>query len=218
MLTKTDFKKYLFSAKNYIIVRYIAVRQNFKSLWKNIANTIKENKEMIFKLSFPLLLVLAVFYSCSSSQHRVTQNISDIFKISDDVRFHYADQPDYWGLSTQKILQDKFISEKYIRNGEIYLPGGEEILIGNGANADVVMPKMSSFDVILPHLNQAQCISYAEGKISDEDIVKLQRISIVNSGGTYSFEWGGTYKLPITKYASKDVCSHSDNTLIWTIQ
>lgn len=218
MFAKTDLKKYFLSAKNFVSVWYIELCKNSMSFWENISNKIIMKKEMILKLSFPLFLVLVVFYSCTSSQRRISQNITDIFKISDDIRFQYTDKPDYWRLSTQKILQEKLISEDYIRNGKIYLSGGEEILIGNGINADVVMPKMSSFDIVLPHLNQAQCISYAEGKISAENMVKLLRISIVNSSGSYSFEWGGKYKLPVAKYASKDICSLSDNTVIWTIQ
>ena len=81
------------------------------------------------------------------------------------------------------------------------------------------MPTSSSFDIILPHLNKAQCIAYSESKISEDNMVKLLRISVVNALGSYTFEWGGLkYQLPVNKYASKDICAPSDNTLIWTIQ
>ncbi len=219
MVTKEDLKKHLLSMKDFISAQCTAFIQYTRPYLHDTAAKAVENKESIIKISVPLVLIWAALYSCSASQRLVAQNVSDIFDISDDIRFQYAGKPDYWGLSTQTVLQEKMISDSFIKDGKIHLAGGEEILIGNGANADVVMPRATSFDIVLPHLNKAQCISYAESKISKEDIVKLQRISISNSSGVYAFEWGsGKYQLPVKKYAGKDICTGSDNTLIWTIQ
>lgn len=219
MLEKTDLKKYLFSAKVFIISRFVQICRYLKPRILELRAVAQTHKETILKALFPLVLVLIALYSCTSSQRIVSQNVADIFKISDEIRFQYANKPDYWGLSTQKVLQDKLVSEKFMKGERIYLSGGEEIFIGSGADADVVMPRMSSFDIVLPHLNKAQCISYAESNISADNAVKLLRISIVNASGTHSFEWGGEqYKLPVSQFTSKNFCVNSENTLIWTIQ
>lgn len=219
MPEKIVLKKYFFIVKNFISLRYNMLRQYVEPRLQAFALQAALRRENIIKLLIPLLLIFLGFYSCSSLQRRVSQNVSDIFLISDDIRSRYAGKPDYWGLSTEKVIHEGFVSAKFIRNGKLLLSDEEEILIGTGKDADIVMPRVTTFDVILPHLNKAQCIAYAENKISMENQVKLQRISILNATGTYPFEWGGEkYSLPLKKYASKDICDNADNVIIWTIR
>ena len=93
-----------------------------------------------------------------------------------------------------------------------------EVLIGNGEQAEVVMPSSQNFDIILKNLTKAQCVSYAEVPIKEEQLLKLEKFNIVNQQGTYSFEWGGDRKLPIQKDATNDICLSGNNTLIWTFK
>ncbi len=175
------------------------------------------NKETTIKAVLPILVVAVGFYACTASQKTINKNVNEIFLISDQIREHYANKPDYWGLSTETVLQNKFISPVFIQNGKIMLSGGKEIFIGNGQNADIVMPRSTSFDIILPKLTKAQCIAMAEAELASENEVKLTAVQIINAGGEYLFEWGGVRRLPISKYASKDLCIDGDNTLIWSL-
>ncbi|MCM1324559.1 MAG: hypothetical protein NC218_10585 [Acetobacter sp.] len=219
MLLEFDYKKYFFRVRSYISLKFLAILKFMKPRFQDFVQQATLHKEIIIKISVPLFIVILGFYSCTSTQRNISRNVSDIFQISDDIRAHYAGKPDYWGLSTNTILQEKFIASKFLQKNKILLSGGEEILIGSGVNADIIMPRMMTFDIVLSHLNKAQCIAYVENNISIENQVKLQRITIFNDKGTYAFTWGGAdYSLPIKKYASKDLCSTSGNTVVWTIQ
>lgn len=70
-------------------------------------------------------------------------------------------------------------------------------MVGSGEKAETVMPRVSTFDIVAPGLNKAQCISYAERILSEEELVVVEQITIVNSSGTYLFSWGGENPLPV---------------------
>lgn len=186
------------------------------SLFKKLSK--KDNKEFIIKAFFPLFLIGIGFYACNSSHNLIKKNIANIFEISDEIRANYSNKPDYWGLSTQALIKEGYISSKFIKNDKIILNSGDEIFIGSGIDASPVMPMQTTFDIVLPKLNKAQCIAYVEAPLTEDKQVKLLSISIFNKKGAYTFEWGNSlYSLPVKKYASKDICDNSDNTIIWSI-
>lgn len=218
-MSVTDLQKYLVEIKALFSKKIQNAQQHFLPQLLTLFGKAKENKEAIIKGIIPLGIISLGFYTCISSHNMVFSNISDIFTISDEIRNHYAEKPDYWGLSTQTAIQANYIPPKFIKDGKIIISSGNEIFIGDGAKADTIMPRATSFDIVLPQLNKAQCIAHAEAAISSENQVKLLSISIINSLGFYRFEWGNEkYKLPIAKFASKDVCSDFENTLIWSIK
>lgn len=219
MQKKIDFMKLLAEAK-LRLPPYLTTLKLSTNVWiLKLKEVIITQKECILKIAIPLLIILLGFYACNSSQKTISRNISDIFSISDDLRNNYINKPDYWGLSTEKAVNDALVSDKFIRNGKIILSGGEEVLVGNGFNADVIMPRTQTFDIVLKNLNKAQCISYVEAPISLENQVKILMISVLNDSGTYTFEWGKEpYKLPVSKYAAKDVCTTNGNIVAWSFQ
>ena len=189
-----------------------------RNLIQNVTTFIRHHKQNCIKLAVPLLIILVAYHACSAAQRAIKQNIQEIFVISDEIRTHYANKPDYWGLGFEEIIKQKLIPGKFLKNNKIVLSSGIPIAIGSGANADTVMPFSQTFDVVLKNLNKAQCISYAEAPLSDENLIKLYSISILNSSGSFVFEWGGDRKLPISRYATKDLCTDAENTLIWSIK
>ncbi|MBO5038796.1 MAG: hypothetical protein J6C85_05005 [Alphaproteobacteria bacterium] len=177
-----------------------------------------EHKETIFKVSAPLLIIFAGLYSCSVMQRNITKNLSELFEIADNIREHYLGKPDYWGLYTDFAAKQHLVDAKFIKDNKIILNSGTEVFIGEGEKAEVLMPFSQNFDISIRGLNKAECIAYSEAKFSEERLLEIMRISIVNKTGNYIFEWGGIHPLPIQKYATKDFCQDSDNTLIWSIK
>lgn len=177
-----------------------------------------EYKETLLKTLAPLLIIFFGLYSCSLMQKNITRNISELFEIADHIRESYIGKPDYWGLSTDLAIKQNLVDEKFIRNNKIILDSGTEIFIGDGEKADVLMPFSQNFDISIRGLNKAECIAYSEAKFSEERLLEIMRISIVNKTGHYVFEWGGGHPLPIQKYAAKDFCQDNDNTFIWSIK
>jgi len=175
-------------------------------------------KSAILKTLVPLVIVVFGYASCTMAQRQILRNIQDIFVISDEIRTFYANKPDYWGLSSDFAIKNNIIPAKFIKDNKIVLSNGLEILIGNGDKAETIMPMSQSFDIVLPQLNKAQCISYAEAPLVQENLLKLLSIRIINTSGEYLFEWGGAKTLPIKKYATKKLCADNKNTIIWSIK
>lgn len=192
------------------------------SFLRDISSTLlhytNKRKDTIFKIVLPLLIIGLSYYACSSSQSTISKNIDEIFSISDNIRAYYADKPDYWGVSTQSLIDNKVIPSKFIKENKVILYGNMEILVGYGEKADVVMPLAQYFDIVMPNLNKAQCMSYAESPLLPEISLTVYSIRIINRLGDYLFEWGGMRSLPIAKYATKDLCIDGQNTIIWSIR
>lgn len=176
------------------------------------------NKEALLKFLLPFVIILFGYLSCTHSQQVINKNIQSIFTISDAIRTYYADKPDFWQLNTDYALKQGIIPKDFIKNGNIILNDNIKILVGSGVNADTVMPLTQSFDIVMPNLNKAQCISYAESELSEAQRIEIISISIINTQGIYVFEWGGKNSLPITKYATKKLCLDKNNTLIWSLK
>lgn len=218
-MSGADLQKYLSQFKVFFHKMYGNMCRYALPKTASLVAKCREYKETIIKTLVPLGFIFLGVYTCTSSHNIVFKNISDIFEISDEIRNNYAGKPDYWGLSTQSAIQAGYIPQKFLQDKKIVIRGGNELFIGDGIEADMVMPGATFFDLILPRLNKAQCIAHTEAMISPENQVKLFRIQVINASGSYLFEWGDKkYSLPVGKYASKDVCADSDNTVIWSIR
>lgn len=223
MRIKFDFNKdkilsFLEHLKQKLSVLYGNILDWSEKKLLTIKPVFSEHKEALFKALLPLLIIFIGFYSCSLKQKNIAQNISELFQIADKIREYYLDKPDYWGLSTEFVAKKQLIDTKFISDDKIVLSSGSEIFIGDGEKADVLMPSSQNFDISLRHLNKAECIAYSEAEFSEERLLEITRITIVNESGNYVFEWGGEHPLPIQKYAAKDFCQDSDNTFIWSIK
>ena len=192
-----------------------AICGQFATKAKNIC---KQNKAFLIKITLPLLIIGFGYCSCAYSQHVIAQNVRMIFSLSEAIRQHYGDKPSYWGLNTDYVIKQNIAPQKMIKNDKLYLNGGMSVLVGAGAEGTTVMPMAQSFDIALPHLNKAQCMSYAENVLSDDENLALISVSIISESGAYTFEWGGENRLPIKKYATKQFCQDKENTIVWSLK
>lgn len=194
-----------------------SLRSNCYLLYDKVKNS-SLDKEKVLKYSIPAIVLLFGIYSCTSSRKVVTRNIDKVFEISNEIRAHFIGKPDYWGLNTDYILKNNVLSSKFISDNKIVLNNGISLLIGNGKNADTVMPLSQSFDIVINGLNKAQCIAYVEANINKDNLVFLDKITISNSINSSSYEWGGKNLLPVKKYSAKEFCIDKNNTVIWSIK
>lgn len=204
-----------FGSVRITVCRYYDKREEYLSRLKEF---VVNKKELILKAGLPILIIIFGIYTCSSSQKDITRNISDIFTIAEDMRSYYADKPDYWGLSTESVLKNRIVQERFIKGNKLVLSGGLNILVGQGLTAETVMPRSQTFDIVAPALTKAQCISYAEYPLTKEQLVNIEQIIIGNDSREISFTWGGEYSLPVQTYKTKDICAEGKNTVIWTLK
>ena len=199
--------------------QFLKFKNNLKNFY-NHCSSIYENadKENIIKILLPALIISIGVYACTQSRSEASKNVKELFLIAESVRDHYVGKADYWGVSTESVLKNNLLPQKYITNNKIILNGNREILIGSGINADIVMPQSQTFDIVIKGLNKTQCMAYSEVDLNNKELVSLNQISIINELGSYSFEWGGNNSLPVKKYSSKNLCSDNNNTLIWSVK
>lgn len=185
---------------------------------KTISAFLISHKETLLKASAPILIIGCGLYSCSLSQKKVIADIADIFELADGIRTYYVNKPDYWGLNTENGIKLNIFPQKFIKKNKLVLSSGMNILVGNGEQAEVIMPLQNSFDIVMSGLNKAQCLSYTEKELQENQLLTLYSISIINQTGRYTFEWGGNYSLPVKKSAAKDLCADRQNTIIWSMK
>lgn len=135
-----------------------------------------------------------------------------IFEIAGKVNNYYREKPNYWKLSTTSATEDNLlgdIREEYPQY---------DFTIGRGANGDTLLPSDVSFDIALKHLSKSACISLSEYEIDESQRLSLLKISIVTADKTTEFSWGEEPKLPVERYAARNICANAENTLIWSFQ
>ena len=209
-----NFKIYIQHIYKYFLFAF----SKLKSFVLLIKGKSVKYQSIAIKLLVPLVIICFGYFACSASQRTITKNINNIFSIADEIRSYYSDKPDYWGLDTKFAITQKIIPSNFIKDDHLLLSSSTEVLIGNGENAETIMPRSLHFDIIIKNLTKAQCISYSEFVLDDKDLLSLNSISIINSSGEYLFEWGnGKNSLPVKKYATKDFCIDGKNTLIWSM-
>ena len=140
---------------------------------------------------------------------------AELEQLTSNIRSYYQNRPDYWGLSTQMVLDKNIYPNKMLKNGSLIGYFGNPVLVGNGSNADVLMPGARNFDIIYRDLNKKQCIGLASFKFDPKFWLGVNGISIINSDVNQFFTWDDQkYSLPIQKNMAKDSCK-GKNTIIW---
>ena len=135
--------------------------------------------------------------------------------LTNNIRKYYQTRPDYWGLNTKNVLDKKMYPVNMLKDGKLVGYFGNLVLVGNGPDADVVMPGTRSFDIVYKGLNKKQCIGLASFKFDSKFWLGVTGITIFNSRYNQFFTWDDKINgLPISKNRAKDVCN-ADNSIIW---
>lgn len=135
-----------------------------------------------------------------------------IFEIAGKVNNYYREKPNYWKLSTDSAKEDNLIGDIKTKYAKY------DFSVGQGQNGEISMPSDVSFDIALKHLSKSACIALSEYQIPEEKRFSLIKITINADGKITEFSWGAEPKLPVKKYAARNVCSAKENAVIWTFQ
>lgn len=135
----------------------------------------------------------------------------NIFKTANAVRTYYRDRPGYWKLSTESAAEDNL-------SASLSSYSDYDIQIGQGLDGTAGLPINVTFDITVKNLNKSACISLSEMKISKDNQLALQKITLINDKGELEFSWGGEHLLPIARYATREFCQPQNNAIMWTFQ
>ena len=162
-----------------------------------------------------LLGWLSVSFFFIQESSGTSEAAAELEQLAANIRRYYQNRPDYWGLSTQMVLDKKIYPNKMLKNNQLVGYFGNPVLVGNGPEADVLMPGARNFDIIYKDLNKKQCVGLASFKFSQNFWLGVTGISIINNDNNQFFTWDDEENgLPIQKNRANAICE-SNNTIIW---
>ena len=165
-----------------------------------------------------VIIVAAILVACLILSYVLVHNPhqglhNQVFTTADKIRNFYRDEPGYWKLSLDSAKQNNLISEDLLKYTEY------DIQVGEGVDGEMAMPINQTFDIVLKHVNKSACINLSEMSIPQEQMLGLQKITIINEDKATEFVWGADENpLPITKYSTRDACKAKENIIMWTFQ
>lgn len=141
--------------------------------------------------------------------------LSEVQEISENIRRHYAQKPDYWGLNTQTVVEKSLADQKQIRRGKIFSRIGREIIVGQDLNGSVVMPGQHFFVISIPNLSRDRCVEILSMPLDPSANLGLTNIVVASKDQTTELTWGKN--LPISVEEASKICQ-SANTIGWRFE
>lgn len=70
-----------------------------------------------------LLIIAGVWYAASRPNQRVIGAMDNLAQLTENIRRNYKNRPDYWGLSTENVIQKQIAPSAMLRDGRPDKPG-----------------------------------------------------------------------------------------------
>ena len=119
-----------------LISRYNDLKAAVRRLWRR-------NRPLVGGLIVAAVAVL-VLILIPRTDKKLVSAAEGVMTIAENVRQAYRAKPSYWGLHTNKAIQEGLIPAGMIKNQMAINALGQKILIGQGINGDMVMPGMDN--------------------------------------------------------------------------
>ena len=164
-----------------------------------------------------LVLLVLIYFLAGAPNKKVIQAQDEIFRLAENIRQEYKKRPDYWGLSTQSVLQSKIAPASMLKSGKLFSTIAKEVFVGADENGSVIMPGTRSFYIVYKGLSKKNCVDMASYPMSEQSKLGLLSVTIVNEQNEIVFQWGGEYSLPIDKKDAARICRQK-NTILWNFE
>ena len=192
-----------------LISRYNDLKAAVRRLWRR-------NRPLVGGLIVAAVAVL-VLILIPRTDKKLVSAAEGVMTIAENVRQAYRAKPSYWGLHTNKAIQEGLIPAGMIKNQMAINALGQKILIGQGINGDMVMPGMSGFDVVYPNISRKYCVLLLSYQFKEQQLLGLKSITLDNGEEQTVFVWGGENPLPISREQVVSRCK-AKNTLLWSFE
>ena len=159
-----------------------------------------------------LLFFLAFF---AQKNNKIADAANELKQLTSNIRHYYQNRPDYWGLSTQVIIDKKIYPDTMLKDNQLIGVLGNSVLVGSGREAYILMPGARSFDIVYQNLNKQQCVDLASFDFDQTFWLGIAGVTIENNDQNQFFTWDEEKNgLPIGVAVAKDVCKEK-NLIIW---
>lgn len=173
----------------------------------------------INKAIFGLLLVALLFWAAmtiffTEKDIGTAKTTAELSQLANNIRKYYQNRPDFWGLSTQTVIEKKIAPLAMLQNNSLQSYYKTPVLVGSAPDGTMLMPGAKSFDIIYKDLNKQQCEELASYRFDDKFWLGVMSLTLDNGSEAIVFNWIDKNLLPIKKEQAKNVCMRK-NTLIW---
>lgn len=172
-------------------------------------------------LSVILLVVLTIVIGFLLMVHKqnpeIVTTMDTLVKLTENIRHNYKNRPDYWGLSTQSVIQKQIVTASMLQNNRLVSPIASEINVGGDENGSMVMPGTRSFYIALKNLSAKNCVALAIFPLSEKNELGLLSITFKVNDKETVFQWGGENSLPVTKERATKIC-RKNSIILWNFE
>ena len=179
---------------------------------------IKFDNKYIFSALIAALIICFMFLIFSSPSNESQEAMDELADLTTSIHDNFQKKPDYWGLNTKFVIDNKLIADSMIKDDKIISVLGNEIEVGADENATLSMPGTQSFSIIYKNISRKDCVILSSYNLDYAEKIGLINIKIKNTHETKEFSWGGDNKLPISIAEAKNNCLNSENSIIWTFK
>lgn len=199
----------------------IKLPQNLKNKWHAVTakyHRLPLKTKLAAAASLILIVAAGLLIPGGEEVSGSNQEAANLQKLTENIRRHYQNRPDYWGLNTKAIIDNKTAPLAMLKNGRIVSGFDTDILVGTAPDGLMLMPGSRSFDIIYKGLNKKQCLELTTQKFEEKFWLGVINITISNDNVQEVFSWNDQKNmLPIKKAAAKEICK-SVNDIIFHIE
>lgn len=181
--------------------------------WINFIKNLKNGYKFIIAV---LILVIPLSLFCCSEDN-IEPTAQQLIEITNKIRQKFSNKPDFWKLNTQWVIDNKILPENMLDDTRIINKLGKNILVGFGAQGQMLMPGAKSFDIVYENLNYNECVALASYQFSKQQILGLLSLTIVNESQEKRLVWGEDGELPPSIDKAQTICGKK-NILIWNFE
>ena len=162
-----------------------------------------------------IIIAINVFnyYSEAKIYNHVAKQTDEL---SQNIIRAYHTKPNYWGLSTEDVINRKiYPSGMKEANGQLLGFLKKPVEIGADDSGTAVMPTSKNFVIAHNELSKKQCVGFGGHAFNEKFWLKVEKITIKNEDISQDFMWGDReYGLPIDKEILKNICRSNNNSVV----
>lgn len=183
----------------------------------SIINLIKKYKIIIMATLISSITVgIAIFVFVNIKENKIYKKAEEqIIELSQNILKSYKIRPDFWGLSTNEVINKKLYTHNMkAENNKLIGYFNNIVEIGADDNGNIVMPTEKHFVIAYKDLTEKQCFGLLSQKFNKTFWLTINKITVKNEINSQDFIWGDTsFALPISRESLKKSCVSKKNTI-----
>ena len=116
-----------------------------------------------------LLIIAGVWHVASRPNQRVIGAMDNLAQLTENIRRNYKNRPDYWGLSTENVIQKQIAPSAMLRDGRLTSPVAAEISVGGDEKRQYGHAGHAQFYIAFKNLSKKDCVDMAVYPLSEKN-------------------------------------------------